>query len=79
MFQRVADEDGEAAVGRVSSKWSSGELKLYYSKKMCLCSVVFACFNRILCTGSGRVAVRERLLGEVHRGSFFFLVFCVSE
>ena len=47
MFQRVADENGEAAVGRVSSKWSSGELKLYYSERMCLCSVVFVYPDKI--------------------------------
>ena len=32
MFQRIADENGEAAVGRVSTEWSSGKQKL-----RCLC------------------------------------------
>ena len=46
MFQRIADENGEAAVGRVSSEWSSGKLNLYCSERMCLCSVVFVWPNR---------------------------------
>ena len=39
MFQRIADENGEAAVGRVSSEWSSGKLKLrcLCIQKKCVC------------------------------------------
>ena len=81
MFQWIADENGEAAVGRVSSEWSSGKLKLrcLCIQKKCVCvpSSLFGLIDFVhrSWTSGGSWEFARRSLQRI----ILLLVPCVSE